>query len=70
MPLHVFHFIFLLSENQVIFKIALDKQEWYISAILKALLILVDGRFLLKVVKLYNLDGAVTESCYCLLTSV
>lgn len=68
MPLHVFHFF--LSENQVIFKIALDKQEWYISAILKALLILVDGRFLLKVVKLYNLDGAVTESCYCLLTSV
>lgn len=63
-------FIFFLSENQVIFKIALDKQEWYISAILKALLILVDGRFLLKVVKLYNLNDAVTESCNCLLTSV
>lgn len=55
-------FIFFLSENQVIFKIALDKQEWYISAILKALLILVDGRFLLKVVKLYNLNDAVTEA--------
>lgn len=63
-------FIFFLSENQVIFKIALDKQEWYISAILKALLILVDGRFFLKVVKLYNLNDAVTESCNCLLTSV
>lgn len=62
--------IFFLTENQVIFKIALDKQEWYISAILKALLILVDGRFLCKVVKLYNLNDAVTESCYCLLTSV
>lgn len=62
--------IFFLTENQVIFKIALDKQEWYISAILKALLILVDGRFLLKVVTLYNLNDAVTESCNCLLTSV